>query len=458
MSQDEQESPNILLVIVDDLGSYQLGCYGSRFFETPHLDLFAQSGVRFERSYATSPVCSPARASLYTGKHPARLHLTNYIPGTEPANPRLLTPDWQRGLPIAEKSIGRIFKDAGYETAHFGKWHLAEDYNYKPNRPMDPESHGFDELMVTKKPKAGEDPETDTHKVEKLTKRTIEFLRRPHDRPFLCVLAHNAIHRPEMAPAELVERFESKPIETGEWRHSVLAAMTFQVDQSFGRLMDTLREEGLAENTIVVFTSDHGAMGRSDERKPWRGAKADLYEAGVRVPFLVRDPRIKNAGRKVSDPVLMTDLYPTLLDLAGVPSPDEEIDGVSLVPWLRNELENPPHDKLFWHFPHYHHFGLGPCGSMVQGKFKLIEWFESSIGNSGEHPGYELFDLEEDPGEEYDLSEAIPGVRDDMAASLDQWRKRIGAQEMTLNNNFDPSLEGQRAKPPVGDAEAKTIL
>jgi arylsulfatase A len=199
MSEQAQELPNVLLVIVDDLGSYQLGCYGSSYFETPCLDKFAKQGVKFSRSYATSPVCSPARASVYTGRHPARIHLTNYIPGTEPANARLVTPNWQKGLPLFEQSLGSVYKKAGYETIHYGKWHLAEDYDYRPNRPMDPESHGFEEVFVTQKPKSGADPEADAHNVERLTRKTIAFLRRPHQRPFFCVLAHNALHRPEMA-------------------------------------------------------------------------------------------------------------------------------------------------------------------------------------------------------------------------------------------------------------------
>ncbi|MCB1122263.1 MAG: sulfatase-like hydrolase/transferase, partial [Verrucomicrobiae bacterium] len=260
---DSGRPPNVLLVIVDDLSSYQLGCYGSKYYETPNLDAFADEGIRFGRAYATGPVCSPARTSIYTGRHPARLHITNYIPGTVPDNPRLITPDWQKGLPVSEQTLGDVYRSHGYETVHIGKWHLAEDYHYQPNRPMDPESHGFEEVFVTRKPKPDFDPEDDPHNVEKLTDRTIDFLRRPHEKPFLCVLAHNTIHRPEMAPAAYLERFQNKPVFEKEWCHSTQAAMVAELDDSFGRLMKALEDSGLKENTIVVFTADHGAYADS---------------------------------------------------------------------------------------------------------------------------------------------------------------------------------------------------
>ena len=458
MSESTSIRSNVLLVVVDDMSSFQLGCYGNQYFETPHLDAFAEEGVRCSRSYATSPVCSPARASIYTGRHPARLHLTNYIPGTVPDNPRLITPDWQRGLPVSEYTYGRVFGEAGYETVHFGKWHLAEDYSYVPNRDMDPESHGFERVFVTMKPKANADPEADAHNVEKLTEKTIEFIRGPHERPFFCVLAHNAIHRPEMAPAKLVEKFESKVAREEDWREPVLAAMTSQVDDSFGRMMEALEDAGLKNDTIVVFTADHGAMSRSEERKPWRGSKADLYEAGLRVPLLIRYPKRIARGYELSGAVSLTDLFPTLLDLTGTDFSEAELDGVSLKPWLEKKRHGSSHEALYWHFPHYHHLGLAPCGSMAKGRFKLIEWFDGSIGKLDMISNYELFDMENDPWEERDIAEEFPDIRDEMALALKCWRQSIGAQEMTLNEEFDPTRGGQRSEPPVGDRKMKANL
>ena len=451
MSEGISDRPNVLLVIVDDMSSFQLGCYGNQYFETPHLDAFAQEGVRCSRSYASSPVCSPARASIYTGRHPARLHLTNYIPGTAPDNPRLITPDWKQGLPISEYTYGSVFGEAGYETVHFGKWHLAENYDYVPNREMDPESHGFERVFVTRKPKGDSDPEADAHNVEKLTEKTIEFIRGSHERPFFCVLAHNAIHRPEMAPAKLVEKFESKAAREGDWREPVLAAMTSQVDDSFGRLMEALEDSKLKRSTIVVFTADHGAMSESEERKPWRGSKADLYEAGLRVPLLIRFPDRIASGYEMTGAVSLIDLFPTLLELTGTEFSKAELDGVSLAPWLEKKRYGSPNDSLYWHFPHYHHLGLAPCGSMTKGRFKLIEWFDSSIGGSDTISSYELFDMENDPWEERDVAAELPDVRDELALALKLWRQKIGAQEMTVNENYDPSVGGQRSEPPLGD-------
>ena len=451
MNPKEEKGLNVLLVIVDDLSSYQLGCYGSKYYETPNIDAFAASGIRFERAYATGPVCSPARTSLYTGKHPARLHLTNYIPGTVPENPRLITPEWQRSLPVSVPTLGDIFKDKGYETAHIGKWHLAEDYNYEPNRPMDPESQGFDEVFYTRKPKSDFDPENDAHNVEKLTDKTIEFLKKPHGRPFLCVLAHNTIHRPEMAPASYLDRFKSKPKKEKEWCHPTQAAMVAQLDDTFGRLMSGLEESGHADDTIVIFTSDHGAYADGDARKPFRGAKADLYEGGLRVPFLMRYSKKLPSKFNFPGAVSMADMVPTIAELAGIDLGDLPLDGVSLVEFIRSLGNEDSQVGYCWHFPHYHHSGIAPCGAMILGKFKLIEWFESSLGVSNTRPPYELFNLEEDPWEEKDIAIDYPDLVTAMATSLQRWRKRIGAQEMVPNPEFDPNKGGQRSEPPAGD-------
>ncbi|MBC9867074.1 MAG: sulfatase-like hydrolase/transferase [Opitutae bacterium] len=446
--------PNILLVIVDDLSSCQLGCYGSSYYETPHLDAFAGQGIRFDRAYATGPVCSPARAGIYTGRHPARLHLTNYIPGTVPANPCLITPDWQKGLPVYEQTLGDIFKAQGYETAHIGKWHLGKDYHYEPHRPMDPESHGFDEVFVTRKPKPHFDPEDDAHNVQKLTDRTIAFLRRPRDKPFLCVLAHNTIHRPEMAPSTYLERFQNKIPREMEWIHPTQAAMVAELDDTFGRLMQALDQSNQREDTIVVFTADHGAYADSAVRKPWRGAKSDLYEGGVRVPFLLRWPGGLDGGRVFEGPVSLADLLPTLVDMTGTSLPEVELDGRNLLPALSGGSEIYEPEAFFWHYPHYHHTGLGPCGSALRGRHKLIEWFEGSMGNSNAVSAFELFDLEEDPWEENDLAGEYPELVETLAASLRDWRRRVGAQEMAPNWEFDERRGGQRAEPPPGDRGA----
>jgi arylsulfatase A len=444
--------PNILLIVIDDMGVHQLGCYGSSFFETPRIDQLAGAGVRFTCAYSASPVCSPARAALYTGIHPARLHLTNYIPGTEPANPRLLTPPWRAHLPVEIATLGDEMKARGFATGHFGKWHLAPDYHYRPGRPMDPESHGFEHVVVTRKPLVTDDPEADSHHVERLTDEAIRFMSTSRSEPFFCVVAHNTLHRPELAPASLIAKYAAKQEANHDAHRPVVGAMVEQLDRSIGRLLDHLHSSGLAENTLVVFTADHGAFGRSAERKPLRGAKADLFEAGVRVPLLYSWPGRIEPGERM-EPVFGTDLPPTLLDLCGLAA-DGPYDGVSLLPTLSHPAVAPPkRDQLCWHFPHYHHLGLAPCGSIRVGRWKLVEWFERTIGGNGDGPPCELFNLEDDPGEARNLADEEPQRCAELLARLRRWRQDIGAQEMSLNLNYRPEDSANAAPPPPGDPE-----
>jgi arylsulfatase A-like enzyme len=453
--------PNILLIIADDFGVHQLGCtlgqaQGGNFFSTPQLDRLAAEGVRFARAYATAPVCTPARASLYTGIHPARLHLTDFIPGSQVINAPLLSPDWQRGLPVAAVTLGDVFKARGYSTAHFGKWHLAADYNYVPGRPMDPESQGFDEVVVTRKPPPDADPETDPHHIGTLTDRVIEFCCRSRAQPFFCVLAHNAVHRPELAPAGLVRKYAGKPGADEEINRPVLGAMIEQMDSAVGRLMAALRQSGADRSTLVIFTADHGPLGPSAVRKPLRGAKADLYEGGVRVPLLMRWPDRIRPGQ-VRDPLVSgADLFPTLLAAAGV-EPPGPVDGISLWPWINESSPPPSRSELCWHYPHYHHLGLGPSGAIRAGDYKLVEWFERSLRpRSRPHPHddespYELFNVAADPGETQNLADVQPERCAALRRRLEEWRVEVGAQPMIVNPAYDPSAATQLLPPP-GDS------
>jgi arylsulfatase A len=449
--------PNVLLVIADDFGVHQLGCSAGStgFFSTPRLDALAAEGVRFARAYSTAPVCSPARSSLYTGLHPARLHITEFIPGSRVINPLLITPDWQRGLPVSVVTIADALKEHGYSTAHFGKWHLAPDYNYAPGRPMDPESQGFDEVFVTRKPAPDADPERDPHHVDDLTSRAIEFCTRPRNQPFLCVLAHNALHRPELAPRRLVAKYQAKPGADPQVNRPVLGAMVEQMDAAIGRLLDALHKAGRDRNTLVIFTSDHGPLGASERRKPLRGAKADLYEGGLRVPLLLRWPG-RIAPAQVRDALVSgVDLFPTILAAAGI-AEGPPVDGMNLWPVISSERAALSRTELCWHYPHYHHLGLGPSGAVRVADFKLIEWFEPSLhpGNS-KRPPYELFNLASDPGETYNLAEAEPARRDALVRQLHKWRGAVGAQMMRPNPEYDPARPTQ-VLPPISDSVAVT--
>ncbi|MSU48238.1 MAG: DUF4976 domain-containing protein [Opitutus sp.] len=440
--------PNVLLIIADDFGVQQLGCTtpaaeGDGFFATPNLDRLAAEGVRFARAYATAPVCSPARASLYTGWHPARLRLTEFIPGSEVINAPLLTPDWVRGLPVSAVTLGDALKARGYATAHFGKWHLAPDYDYVPGRPMDPESQGFDEVCVTRKPAPGADPEADPHHIEALTDRAIEYCTRAREQRFLCVLAHNALHRPELAPAALGKKFAAHPAADPEVNRPALGAMVAQMDAAIGRLLEALRASGRDRDTLVVFTADHGPLGASERRKPLRGAKADLYEGGLRVPLLMRWPE-RIVGGQVRDAIVSgADLFPSVLAVGGGPAA-AECDGVDLWPIIRDANCKPLREALHWHYPHYHHLGPGPGGAIRVGDYKLIEWF-------GPQPMYELFNVASDPGERCNLVGAEPARRADLLQRLRAWRREVGAQEMMLNPDYD-AVAPTRRLPPAGDS------
>jgi arylsulfatase A-like enzyme len=303
--------------------------------------------------------------------------------------------------------------------------------------------------MVTRKPPAASDPESDPHHIRAVTDHAIRFMTAPRDQPFLCVVAHNALHRPELAPAALVRRFAARPGADRDWNRPVLAAMVSELDDSVGRLLETLRVTALERDTLVVFTSDHGAFGRSSDHKPLRGAKADLYEGGLRVPLLFRWPG-HLAPAELSDPVFGTDLFPTLLDFAGCRLP-AGLDGRSLRGLLAAGEPAPARPALYWHFPHYHHLGLAPSGAIRAGRHKLIEWFDRTIGGATDGPPYELYDLEADPGETRNLAAEAPALCADLAARLRAWRREVDAQEMMPNPAFDPARGGTRAVPPPGD-------
>jgi arylsulfatase A len=449
--------PNILLIIADDFGVHQLGCTNSSaprgaFFSTPELNRLAAEGVRFSRAYATAPVCSPARASLYTGIHPARLHLTDFIPGSQVFNAPLLPPDWKRGLPIAAVTLGDALKARGFVTAHFGKWHLAPDYNYVPRRSMDPESQGFDEVLVTRKPLPDADPESDCHHIQALTDRAIEYCTRTRAAPFFCVLAHNAVHRPEIAPAALVQKYAAKPGADPDINRPAFGAMIEELDRAIGRLMEALRQSKNDRDTLVIFTSDHGPLGPSARRKPLRGAKADLYEGGLRVPLLLRWPNRIKPGTVCDALVSGTDLFPTLLGAAGASSAGP-VDGINLWSLIDGDLATPLRSRLCWHYPHYHHLGLGPSGAIRIGDYKLIEWFEPAMRAPDGSPraGCELFNLAKDPGEKRDLAATDTKRCTALLQQLRDWREQVGAQGMRLNPAYDPT-QPTRVLPPASDA------
>ena len=432
------ERPNIVLILADDLAWNQLSCYGSSFYETPHLDALARQGMRFTDAYAASPICSPTRASIMTGKHPARLRVTQFIsPGDYAEDAiKLLEPVWTRRLPLEEETVAEALKDSGYVTAAFGKWHLSQAKTPPGSLPFNPDKQGFDEHFVTYKPvprmaREWQTPENDAHNVRFITDRSLEFMEKNRERPFFLFVSHNSVHTPLVEKEALISKYRAKPDADAPTNHPVIGAMIETLDLSVGRLLAKLDELDLSERTLVLFFSDNGGLewsgdeGQVPANHPLRAGKGDLYEGGIRVPLIARWPAVVAAGSVVEEPVSSVDLFPTFVEAAGGADKHDEIDGVSLLPLLRGAASL-DRDALFWHYPHYHGSGALPSSAVRKGRFKLLEWHEERI--FGLENRYELFDLTGDLGETTDLASSRPEKTRELAADLENWRNSVGAQ------------------------------
>jgi arylsulfatase A-like enzyme len=415
--------PNIVFILADDLGVNDLGCYGRREHRTPRLDRLAAEGVRFTAAYCAQPICSPARAAILTGKAPARLHLTTYLPGRPDCpSQKLLHPRMKTELPLQERTLAELLAPAGYASALIGKWHLGGNGFLPPDQGFSAYHAG--EAVTRPSETEGGKGEYD------LTARAEEFIERNRGRPFFLLLAHNSPHVPFSARASLVER------NAGAF-NPVYAAVVETLDDAVGRLLARLDALGLAEKTIVIFTSDNGGLhvpeatpGFVTHNAPFRAGKGFVYEGGLRIPLIVRWPGKVPAGRVIETPVSQLDWVPTLLELAGLPAP-AGLDGASIAPLLRGEGEPPPR-SLFWHFPHCTNQGSRPAGAVRDGDWKLIEHYEDGR--------VELYDLHADPGERQDLAAREPERAVELRRRLAEWRDGIGAQENAPNPAFDPAL------------------
>ena len=434
---------NVVFILADDLGWSQVGCYGSRFYETPHIDRLPAEGMRFTDAYAACPVCSPTRASIMTGKYPARLHLTDFIAGSEFPHERLKQPDWQKFLPLEEFTLAELFGSQGYATASFGKWHLSIDKLPPRSAPYDPDKQGFDETFLTEKPSARQDPETDAHHMEAITHKALAFLEANRDRPFFLYLVHNAVHDPLKGKARLVAKYKEKSDADRPENNPILGAVLEEMDASVGQVLRKLDELQLTSHTIVIFFSDNGGLEKTARQTPLRSGKANLYEGGIRVPLLVRWPGVVKPGTTCGEPVISTDFFPTFHDVLEVKeAPKGPIDGVSLLPLLTQtgSLNRP---AIFWHYPHYHSSSIGPGGAVRAGDYKLIEWLDESIHGPGN--SLELYNLKEDIGEQNNLATKRPAKAEQMRRMLELWRYDVGAQTMPVNPDYD-SRKAKRSK------------
>ena len=431
-----KQKPNILFILADDLGWSQVGCYGSRFYETPNIDRLATEGMRFTDAYAACPVCSPTRASIMTGKYPARLHLTDFIAGGRFPSDRLKQPEWQKYLPLEEITIAEVLKTAGYKTASFGKWHLSIAKQPPESEQYNPDKQGFDESIITYKPKSNQDPEKDAHNVEEITRKSLEFLQESKDKSFFLYVTHNTIHSPVLGKKKLVDKYRNKAGADLPQNNPVIGAMIEELDNSVGALLQKLDDLKIADETIVLYFSDNGGLERVAKQTPLRSGKANLYEGGIREPLIVRWPGVTKAGSICSEPVISVDFFPTFLEILELQNKAKKpIDGVSLVPLLKQSgsLER---KAIYWHYPHYHSSSIGPGGAVRSGDYKLIEWYDETICGQGNR--FELYNLKDDIGEQKNIATAMSGKTKNLSTMLANWRRKVNAQIMTPNPNYNP--------------------
>ena len=458
---------NIVMILTDDLGWRDLACCGSRFYETPNLDRLAGEGIRFTQAYGTCPVCSPSRASIHTGRYPARLGLTQFI-GCPRDEGRLFDAPYIDHLPAGEHSLAEALRAGGYRTWHVGKWHLGDSPEFFPDR------HGFDVnvggadwgpgrggyFSPYRHPALPDGPAGE-FLTDRLTDEAIRLIRSSDGRPFFLHLAHHAVHIPIQAKPADIARFEARARELGLDRQPAFeegepfpfrrkadkrvvrrlvqsdpayAAMVWNLDWNVGRLLAAIEDAGLAGDTAVVFTSDNGGLATAEGSPtcnlPLAEGKGWMYEGGTRVPLLVRWPGVARPGELCAVPVTGTDFYPTMLEMAGLPPiPEQHCDGESLVPLLRGEGDL-KRDAIFWHYPHYGNQGGTPASSIRSGDHKLIEFFEDGR--------LELYDLRVDSGEDRNLAGDMPALAGELRGRLRDWRASVSARLTEPNPDWRP--------------------
>lgn len=445
----EGSSTNVVLILIDDLGWSDVGCNGSAYYQTPHIDRLASEGMRFTDAYAACNVCSPTRAAILTGKYPARLLLTQWLPSGRwnASKNKLREARYVSNLPLEEVTIAETLREFGYRTAFMGKWHLGTETYYFP------EHQGFDinvagrdygapggyfypftgtwkipstnQLLVKQSPLPGKDGD---YLVDRLAEEASAFLRKTAGKPFFLMLSHYAVHAPLQAKADKVQKYESVATSQRQGKPAY-AAMVESVDESVGRVMQTLRELNLDDSTLVIFTSDNGGFAKATDNSPLRANKGSNYEGGLRVPLIIKWPGTTSPGSVSDEPVISTDFYPTILAATGCPQlPHQHMDGENLEPILSGS-GGLKRDALFWHYPHYNqHPQSFPSGVIRAGEWKLIESYESKK--------LALYNLSNDLGETTDLSSKHPERTKRLHQRLKAWRAEVGADPMRENPQY----------------------
>lgn len=466
--QQNENKPNIVFILADDLGWADLPTYGNRFNEAPNLERMAKEGLTFSNAYAANPVCSPTRASIQTGQYPARIGINDWIPGHWRPFENLLPPlNRVQQLPLSADTLGEMMKRAGYTTGYFGKWHLGQESKYLPaNRGYDSSVtfqgapyFEFGEKLIPEMsfPK-------DKTLSEALTDLSIDFIADNKKRPFFLFLSHFDVHVQLDAQGDLISKYLKKEKPKAYPGNAIYGAMVENLDISVGRIMDKLKDLGLEENTLVIFFSDNGGLvKRFDElplisdrssriyqgdtlqyiatsNLPLRGEKGSLYEGGIRVPLMMKWPARIKPDQVSKELVSSVDFFPTLASVAGESTINKDvIDGISLDKYFDRSFPINEEDRsLYWHYPVYHH--SVPGSAVRLGNYKLIHFYDQDR--------IELYDLNDDLSETENLAKIKPEKSKELLANLEQWRKNINASEPTANPNFDELRRHEWGKHP----------
>lgn len=428
------KQPNIVFILIDDMGWPDPACYGNHFNETPTIDKLCSQGMKFTDFYAATPVCSSTRCTIQSGQYSARVGITDFIPGHYRPFEKLIVPPIENELPLTIKTPGDQLKAAGYATGYFGKWHLG------PEPKRGPETCGYDVTARSLGPgfrQWRQMQQPGPKRIDLLTDATLWFIQQNKDRPFFVTLSHFAVHIPLEARQQTIAKYTKKPKPDSDVHNPVYAAMTEDLDRSIQRILDELDKLQLADNTVVVFTSDNGGLrkiytGVGEEvssNAPLRDEKGTLYEGGIRVPMIVRWPGVVTPGSVCHVPTTTADLLPTFCEIAKASLPQQPIDGLSLVPLFRETVANLDRKSIYFHYPHYHH--SRPAGAMRMGDWKLIEFFDGSP--------LELYNLREDLGETTNRAQQQTDLARKMQAELAKWREAVGARMPTPNPKYDPA-------------------
>lgn len=444
--------PNVVFFLVDDLGWTDLSSFGSEFYETPNLDRLAQSGIKFTQAYTASPVCSPTRASIMTGKYPSKMYNTDWFGAPQPdqiqnhwtKNKPLKPAHYEPNLALEEITLAEAFKSAGYQTFFAGKWHLGEEESHWPeNQGFDinkggnskgAPSTGSKYFSPYKNPRLDDGPEGE-YLPERLADETAKFIRENKSKSFFAMFSFYSVHTPLMTTKALEDKYLAKRAKMGledkfepehanqnriTQAHAVYAGMIEAMDQAVGTVLDEIEKQGLAENTIIVFFSDNGGLstaeGSPTTNIPLRAGKGWLYEGGIRVPMIISWKGKVPAGKEIHAPVISNDLFPTFLDLSGnqkTLDPIKNLDGKSLKSWVLEPEKATEREALYWHYPHYGNQGGNPGSVIREGDWKLIYFYESQK--------VELYNLKDDIGERNELSAVNPGKAGELKTKLFDW-------------------------------------